>query len=126
METKKYMYRVWGEHIQKFEILRVTDKSVFYTSNSGAEITERRTSNLFNWFETLEEAVTFLLNSNEIEIQLSKRWIKRVEEENNKIIQRYKVNAQTYVGSCVEDYKIAFVELGEVELEVYNRENKKK
>ena len=128
METKKYMYRVLvlEGFIQKFEISRVTDKSVFYTSNSGAEITERRTSNLFNWFETIEEAVTFLLNSNEIEIQLSKRWIKRVEEENNKIIQRYKVNAQTYVGSCVEDYKIAFVELGEVELEVYNRENKKK
>ena len=128
METKKYMYRllVLEGFIQKFEISRVTDKSVFYTTKSGAGITERRTSNLFNWFETIEEAVTSLLNSNQIEIQWKKRLIKRVEKENNKIIQRYKVNAQTYIGSCVEDYKIAFVELGEVELEVYNRENKKK
>ena len=123
METKKYMYRllVLEGFIQKFEISRVTDKSVFYTTKSGAGITERRTSNLFNWFETIEEAVTSLLNSNQIEIQWKKRLIKRVEKENNKIIQRYKVNAQTYIGSCVEDYKIAFVELGEVELEVYNR-----
>jgi hypothetical protein len=122
-ETKKYMYRVLvlEGFIQKFEISRVTDKTVFYTTKSGAEITERRTSNLFNWFETIEEAVTFLLNSNEIEIQWKKRLIKLYEETNNKIIQRYKVNAQTYVGSNLENYKIAFVELGEVELEVYNR-----
>jgi hypothetical protein len=107
--------------IQNFEISRVTDKSVFYTTKSGAEITERRTSNLFNWFETIEEAVIFILNSNEREINGSKRYIKSLEKTNNKIIQRYKVNAQTYVGSNLENYKIAFVELGEVELEVDNR-----
>jgi hypothetical protein len=123
METKKYMYRllVLEGFIQKFEISRVTDKSVFYTTKSGAEITERRTSNLFNWSETIEEAVTFALNSNEIEIQWSKRLIKLYEKTNNRIIQMYKVKAQTYVGSNVENYKIAFVELGDVELELYNR-----
>ena len=121
MEEKKYMYRVWGEHIQKFEILRVTDKKVYWTTKTGREDYQRMVSEFHNWFETLEEAVTFIMNSIEEERNRAKATVKRLEAKHTQLIQKFKVNAQTYVGSNVEGFKIALVELGEVELEVYNR-----
>lgn len=128
METKKYMYRVLvlEGFIQKFEILRVTDKTVYWTTKLGRYDYQRKVSDFHNWFETLEEAVTFIMNSIEEERNRAKATVKRLEAKRTQIIQKFKVNAQTLDGSNVEGYKIAFVELGEVELEVHNRENKKK
>lgn len=121
METKKYMYRVWGEHIQKFEILRVTDKTVYWTTKTGREDYQRRVSDFHNWFETLEEAVAFVLNSIENERNRVKSTVKRLEEKHTQIIQKYKVKAQNFVGTISELDKTTSVELGDVELEVYNR-----
>lgn len=125
MEEKKYMYRVWGEHIQKFEILRVTDKTVYWTTKTGREDYQRRVSDFHNWFETLEDAVTYILNKNESERKIAKQRVSQLENRHQEIIRKYKVKAQNFVGSISELYKTTSVELGDVELEVYNRQKTK-
>ena len=60
MEAKKYMYRVWYGNIVKYEVSRVTEKSVYFTTKQGYEVNERLTTNFYKWFETLEEAVTHI------------------------------------------------------------------
>lgn len=121
MEAKKYMYRVWGDKIQKFEVLKVTEQTVYWTTKTGREDYQRKVSEFHNWFETVEDAVTFILNSTEKEISLAKLKVKHFEAKKNQLVQKYKVKGQTYFGSNVEGFKIGFVELGELELEVYNR-----
>lgn len=121
METKKYMYRVWCGEIQKYEVSRVSEKSVFFTTKKGYEVNERLTTNFYKWFETLEEAVTHILNINEIERKIARQKVSQLENRHQKIISKYKVKAQNFVGTISEIDKTTSVELGDVELEVYNR-----
>jgi hypothetical protein len=121
MEEKKYMYRVWYAEIQKYEISRVLDNNVHFTTNKGYEISERISTESYSWFETLEEAVVFLLNETENDLKIFKKRVRQIQNQQTEIIKKYKVEAQNYVGSVTELDKTTSVELGDVELGVYNR-----
>lgn len=121
METKKYMYRAWYGEITKYEVSRVSEKSVFFTTKKGHEVSERLTTNFYKWFETLEDAVTYILNINESERKIARQKVSQLENRHQKIISKYKVKAQNFVGTISEIDKTTSVELGDVELEVYNR-----
>lgn len=121
MEEKKYMYRVGYGEIRKFEVSRFTDKSVFYNTKTGRETSERHATSSYRWFETLEKAVTFVLNTNEHDLKRARQTISKLENRHQEIIRKYKVKAQNFVGTISELYKTTSVELGDVELEVYNR-----
>ena len=47
--------------------------------------------------------------------------VSQLENRHQKIISKYKVKAQNFVGTISELGKTTSVELGDVELEVYNR-----
>lgn len=122
METKMYMYRIGTMNdIQKYEVTRVTEKSVFYEAKKGRVLRERTVSDYHRWYSTLEEAVTNLLNYNKAKIDLCKHKLSVFEKDREEIIQKYKVQVQTINASNGLDSDLESVRLGKVELEVYNR-----
>lgn len=56
------MYRIlsYSTEVEEREIIKVTDKSVFYITSRGREDRELKCSNYYKWFNTREEAVEAL------------------------------------------------------------------
>lgn len=56
------MYRImsYSTKIEEREIVKVTDKSVFYLNSRGREDRELKCSNYYKWFDTREDAVETL------------------------------------------------------------------
>lgn len=132
METKMYMYRIGTMNdIQKYEVTRVTEKSVFYKAKKGRVLreeakkgrvlSERTVSDYHRWYSTLEEAVTNLLNYNKAKIDLCRHKLSVFEKDREEIIQKYKVQVQTINANNGLDSDLESVKLGKVELEVYNQ-----
>lgn len=132
METKMYMYRIGTMNdIQKYEVTRVTEKSVFYEAKKGRVLreeakkgrvlSERTVSDYHRWYSTLEEAVTNLLNYNKAKIDLCRHKLSVFEKDREEIIQKYKVQVQTINANNGLDSDLESVKLGKVELEVYNQ-----
>lgn len=58
------MYRTTtGTEITEHSVLKATDKFVYYRLKSGDEVKEGRRSKEWNWHETREDAVRFLIKS---------------------------------------------------------------
>lgn len=55
-------YRVYSKTIEKMEIERETDHTIFYKSTTGSTVCERKQSSYYNYFDTFEDARKFILN----------------------------------------------------------------
>lgn len=74
------MYRVsYGDIIVERDIVRKTEKQVVYLSSRGTEEREAIKSTFQNWFNTKEEAKSFLIKRCEDEIRGCKRRISDAE-----------------------------------------------
>jgi len=54
-------YKVWSTKIEKVEIERETAQTVFYVSDRGQMVSERKQSSYYNYFDTFFEAQNFIL-----------------------------------------------------------------
>jgi len=55
-------YRVYSKTIEKIEIERETDHTIFYKSTTGSIVCERKQSSYYNYFDTFEDARKYILN----------------------------------------------------------------
>lgn len=65
----KYKATDYLNRIEKVEIERETDKSVWYKSQSGRMMTDRKVTNDIGFFDTWEEGKEFLLKLADNEVQ---------------------------------------------------------
>jgi len=88
----KTMFRTtdYLNQITEFEVIKTTDKSIYFINKIGKEERELRNTNYYNWFETKEEAVNFhkerlnkIIISSENKISRAKEELKKLEDENN-------------------------------------------
>lgn len=55
-------YRAYSKTIEKMEIERETEQTVFYKSSGGKIVSDRKQSSYYNYFDTFEDARKFILN----------------------------------------------------------------
>lgn len=78
-------YRIdYGDKIQKFEVLRETEKTVFYIKNNREE-RELKISNWAKWFDTFEEAKIFLTVKYKMEIERAEYRLNEFKQKLEKI-----------------------------------------
>ena len=83
------MYRTEFNRIEKFEVVRTTDKQVVYIDNRGRESHENKHSSWRNWHETRKDALDFLVNNTNMAIANTENNLDRLRRELNALIIQY-------------------------------------
>jgi hypothetical protein len=67
--------------IEELEIIKETEKQIFFISNSGMKTRENKLSNWASWHHTKEDAIDYLVSKENEEIESRLREIKYIKEK---------------------------------------------
>jgi hypothetical protein len=82
------MFRAnYGTKIEELEIIRQTEKQIIYIDSFGREQGDYKTSQWQSWHETKKEAIEYLIEKRQKEIDSCLNKIRYLEEEKIKIGQ---------------------------------------
>lgn len=76
----------WGDKIEELEVLKETDKTIWFINGSGHHDSERIYSGNHSWHETKEKAIEYLVFQQDIKIKQYEKYI----EHCNKAIEKIK------------------------------------
>lgn len=79
-------YKVWSTTIEKVEIERETKDSVFHKSHSGKIVCDRKRTSYYNYFDTFEDAKSYILTELRLSIDSLSVQISNKKKEIEKVI----------------------------------------
>jgi len=87
----KTMYRVqgWGNQIEKLEVIKTSEKSVWFATSRGNESRELKETSYQKWFESKNEAKDFLVNKLNKDVASAEWKLKKAKAELESLLKEF-------------------------------------